>query len=87
MVAPIPVRIGRVQRQVKRAFLAGNGRPMTTADLARWCYPRVKRYRDWHYRNVRRAAEHWAERIAPGRGGQGHSVTWRPKPELLRLID
>ena len=34
--------LGKIQRRIKRAFVANQGSPLTTSDLARWCYPRQK---------------------------------------------
>ena len=33
---------GRLQRRIWRAFMANPDVEMTTADLARWCYPRLE---------------------------------------------
>jgi hypothetical protein len=32
---------GRIQRQVRRAFIAHPDRQFTTAELAAWCYPHM----------------------------------------------
>jgi hypothetical protein len=40
-------RIGRVQRQVRRGFVAGGGRPVQFWDLMRWAYPSLPRSRGW----------------------------------------
>jgi hypothetical protein len=78
--------VGRVQRQVRRAFIASNGRALTTAQLARWCYARGGRLQPWHYRNIKQAARRWAIQIDRCRGGRGHAVTWQPRPDFLRSI-
>lgn len=44
VVAPSAVDLrgrGGVQRRVWRAFVAHPGAELTTAELARWCYPRL----------------------------------------------
>lgn len=33
---------GRIQRRVWRAFMTNPDQELTTADLARWCYPRLE---------------------------------------------
>jgi len=35
--------LGKIQRRIQRAFVANPGARLTTADLARWCYPRLKK--------------------------------------------
>jgi hypothetical protein len=71
-------RVGRVQRQVRRAFLASNGKPLSTAELIRRAYPRLRKFESWRYRQVREAAERWAVRIGVA-GLRGEPVLWMPK--------
>jgi hypothetical protein len=61
---------GRVQRRVWRAFVAHPGAELTTAELARWCYPRftgepLRKHR-WA---IVRAAEKVATRVRRDRPG------------------
>ena len=35
--------LGKIQRRIKRAFLANPGARLTTGDLVRWSYPRLDR--------------------------------------------
>ena len=55
---------GEIQRRVWRAFVANPGAELTTADLARWCYPR---WEGAPLRNqrlaIRRAAAKMATRV------------------------
>lgn len=76
-------RVGRVQRQVRRAFVSSNGRPLTIGQLLPACYPRATTHPRWHNWNIRRALPKVAEPLwrIPGR-----SVMWGPKPELMKLI-
>jgi hypothetical protein len=37
--------LGRIERQIRRAFLASGGRPLLTIELMRWAHPRVDHYR------------------------------------------
>ena len=65
-----PLRIGRVQRQVRRAFIA-LGCPLTTSDLMMRAYPRGYDYSSWRYAEVRLAASRFAVRI--GRSGRARA--------------
>lgn len=85
IIAARSPRVGHLQRQVRRAFIAANGRPLSTTDLLRWCYSHLRRYERWRCQNVRRAARKFAESIGRRRS-RGVPILWSPKPELLRLI-
>jgi hypothetical protein len=75
-----PFRVGRVQRQIKRAFIASLGSPLTTSDLMRRAYPRGWDHSEsWRYTEVRLAASRYAVRI-------GRS-TRRGRPWLWALRD
>ncbi len=70
---------GRVQRRVWRAFMTNPDVEMTTADLARWCYPRwdgepLRKHR-WA---IVRAAQRVATRVRRDRPG---GVVFRAKAE------
>ena len=75
-------RVGRVERQVRRAFIAGKGRPLTTIDLMRWAFPRATRYEPWRYWSVHRAAKKFAIKVR--RWDKGN--LWVPTPDLARRI-
>jgi hypothetical protein len=79
-------RVGRIQCQVRRAFIAANGRAQSTTDLLRWCYSHLRRYERWRCQAVRRAAPKFAVPIGRRRS-RGVPILWAPKPELLRLIN
>ncbi len=74
--------IGRVQRQVRRAFIASAGEPLRIGQLLRWCYPRQARFKRWHRNSVRRAARRFAQPI--DRDSRG--VVWAPLPALAALV-
>jgi hypothetical protein len=76
-------RIGRLQLQVRRAFLAHEGRPLTTPQLMRRCYPRVRDFKVWHYWNVHRAALKFAVRLGRSKRGRGLPIIWAPKPGCI----
>ena len=40
-------RLGRVQRQVRRAFVAAGAQPLTIAELLPFCFPRADSYARW----------------------------------------
>ena len=43
-----PDRIGRVQLQIRRALIASGGKPLGMSDLLPRCYPKVKKFKEWH---------------------------------------
>jgi hypothetical protein len=73
-----PVREGRLRKQIRRAFVASGGKPLTTGQLAAYCYPRLKRYGCTRYARIRRAAGRLAYRIGRLRTG-GRPLVWAPK--------
>jgi hypothetical protein len=76
-------RIGRVQRRIRRAFIASEGRPLLTIDLLEHAYPRVDRYQRWHYKTIYKSAEKAAERV----GGPGRAfIVWGPNRELAERL-
>ena len=76
------IRIGHVQKQVRRALITAE-KPVRIADLLPYCYPRVERFELWHRGCVHRAAKRFA--VVIGRDAKGN--VWGPNDELARLID
>ncbi len=75
---------GRLQRQIRRSFIAAAGKPLSTTEILTRCYPAARR-QHWHYWNVRRALPRYA--IPIGRGsGYGPPTIWAPNAALRRLI-
>jgi hypothetical protein len=74
-------RVGRVQRQVRRALVAAGGRPVLTLDLLRAAFPDVDHYEVRHYQSVWRAAPRWASKRRCGKGN-----AWTANDALARLI-
>ena len=70
--------IGRVQRQVRRAFIASGGKYVWFGDLLRRAYPRSKRRSAWRW-SVYRALKRYGEPA-------GQRGWWRPNAELLARI-
>jgi len=63
-----PDRLGRVQKQIRRAFSSG-GKPLGISALLRWCYPRASKFKPWHRTNVHRAVAKVAKPIRRHRRG------------------
>jgi hypothetical protein len=47
-------RLGRIQLQVRRAFISSSGRPLQISDLLPRVYPRLTQFESWHRWSVRR---------------------------------
>ncbi len=78
-------RVGRVQRQVRRAFIATNGRPIQIGDLLPRAFPQAKTYARWMRKSVQRAIPKFG--VSLGRiNARGRPSLYAPKPELARLI-
>ena len=79
-------RTGRIQKQIRRAFIASGGRPVLTIDLLEYSYPRVDRFsreQRWRYVAVYRAAAKFGARV----GGPGRAVViWGPNAELSKRL-
>ena len=73
-------RVGKVQRGIRRAFIANDGQPLLTRELLTWAYPRDTWHPQNHYRGLAGAAPKFAVEL--GRCGKGN--LWGPRPELLR---
>ena len=69
-------REGRIQRQVRRCFIAGDGKPRTMNELVRWAYPELDRFECWHRWSVRRALVKLAKPIGRSRIGRGAPGIW-----------
>jgi hypothetical protein len=84
VIARLP-REGHVQRAVRRCFIAGNGRPRSSADFLRWAFPKLGRYQGWHRWSVKRALLKYAVPIGRG-SSQGCPVIWQPRTQHGRNI-
>jgi hypothetical protein len=69
-------REGRVQRQVGRCFIAGDGKPRTMSELVRWAYPDLDHFECWHRWSVRRVLLKLAKPIGRSRIGRGAPGIW-----------
>src|SRR5262245_49702282 len=76
--------LGRVQRGIRRAFLAQPDRPLLTRELAEWCFPRVTKLENKHLVSICRACRRMAI-VRVGREWRGRfsrtpgGVLWRTK--------
>jgi hypothetical protein len=70
--------IGRLQRQIRRAFIAAGGMPVRTRQLLRWCYPHLNRFERRHRVSMYQVAPRFAVNIKVG--------LWGPNAELLARI-
>jgi hypothetical protein len=67
---------GKLQKRIRRAFIANPGAELTTGDLRHWCYPRLTGSK----RNQRFAIRLAAQAVAvPVRRGWKGSIVWRAK--------
>ena len=65
-------------RQIARALQAYD-RPLRTAEMLPWAYPRTEKYLGWHYQNIRRHCRMFG--LQPV-GTSGRSLLW-----ALRKLD
>jgi hypothetical protein len=75
-------REGRRQRQIRRALLGMDGKPVTTRQMLEACFPRKdlsSTQPEWLWACVRRSAEKYAERVWP----RTRPLRWRLKPDAL----
>src|SRR5262249_44988617 len=75
-------RIGRIQRAVRRGFIASQGEPLSTSQLVARAYPRLKAFAIWQYAQVREAAGKWCERVGMVNGRKGRAILWAPKRDM-----
>ena len=80
-------RIGRCQLACRRAFIAANGRPLSTWELLAYAFPRSKTYKPWQRWSINRAVRRFGAPLARAESGRGAPMIWQPKPELMRLIN
>ena len=81
---PAIEREGRRQRQIRQALL-GADRPLSTAELAEACWPRMDLSHQprWRWLDVRRRIERYAVRTKTRRSeGRARYLMWIAKPEL-----
>src|SRR5262249_18917151 len=75
-------RLGRVQRGIHRAFVASNGKPLSTSEIMAYSHVRrlfqgdnSPRHRHNHCRAIRIAAEVLCVRVGRA-GGTGRPIQW-----------
>ncbi len=72
-------REGRVQRIVRRTFIANDYRPLRIGDLLPRCYPKLRKYPCWCRWSVRRALLRYALPLGRSSTGRGLPVIWAPR--------
>jgi hypothetical protein len=79
-------RLGRIQLQVRRAFISSSGRPLQISDLLPRVYPRLTQFESWHRWSIRRALLRQAVSLGRIPNRRGRPNLWAPNAELRRLI-
>jgi len=67
---------GRVQKRIRRAYVATGKLVLSTSELMRWTHPRPGGNRHNHRRAIRGAAERYCVRVGRG-SGVGRPILWR----------
>jgi hypothetical protein len=62
-------QLGRVQRQIRRAYLADPASTLHTVELAAWCYPHVREVRRKHRWAIVVSAKRVAVRLGRDKRG------------------
>jgi hypothetical protein len=81
-----PDRVGRVQTQIRRAFIASGGRPLKIRDLLVYCYPAAIKHPRWRRWKIHCALPKFGVPLGRISTKQGRPMLWAPKDELARLI-
>jgi hypothetical protein len=79
-------RVGRVQLQIRRAFIAADGKPLQIGDLLPRCFPSAASFPRWMRNSVHRAIPKFAISLCRT-NGRGRPNLYAAKPELARLIN
>jgi hypothetical protein len=69
-------REGRVMRQVRRAFVANDRRPLSMSEIWPWVFPGIKQAKHWQRWSVRRALLKIAKPIGRSPCGRGRPAIW-----------
>jgi hypothetical protein len=77
---------GRLQTQLRRAFISSSGKPLGMSRLLEWCYPATKQHPRWHRTNIRRALLRHAVNLGRIPHRRGRPGLYGPNAELVRLI-
>jgi hypothetical protein len=72
-------RLGRIQLQVRRAFVSSSGRPLQISDLLPRVYPRLTQFESWHRWSIRRALLRVAVSLGRIPSRRGRPNLWAPK--------
>jgi hypothetical protein len=66
----------RIRRAVSREFILSDGRPILVRSVLDRAYPRLKKFRSWHYDAARQALRKVATVIGRKRQGRGRPALW-----------
>src|SRR5262245_39457541 len=76
---------GRVQKRIRRAYVATGKLVLSTSELMRWTHPRPGGNRHNHRRAIRGAAKRYC--VPVGRGsGVGRPILWRLRNREEALV-
>jgi len=60
-------RIGRIQRQTRRALITAWPEPASVAHLLEWSYSKIDRPKRWHRKSMYRALKRWGVNVGYGK--------------------
>jgi hypothetical protein len=66
----------RMRRAVSREFILSDGQPITVRSVLERAYPRLRRFKSWHYDAARKVLRRSATIIARNRHGRGRPALW-----------
>src|SRR5262245_18439302 len=68
---------GRVQKRIRRAYVATGKLVLSTSGLMRWTHPRPGGNGHNHRRAIRGATERYSVRVGRSDSGTGRPILWR----------
>ena len=68
----------RIRLAVRRCFIV-HGDLVTIREVLQRSYPKLRRFKSWHYLAARRALRKDAIAVARCRFGKGRACLWRPR--------
>src|SRR5215475_520141 len=66
----------RIRRAVSREFILSDGEPILVRSVLDRAYPRLRRFKSWHYDAARGALRKVATIVARNRFGRGRPALW-----------
>jgi hypothetical protein len=68
----------RMRRAVSRVLILADGEPITVRSVLERAYPRLRKFKSWHYDAARKVLRRSATIIARNRHGRGRPALWAP---------